>query len=197
MDRREALRMLALGSLTAGFTVTACDLESRKKFEEKFSPEDQELWEKQFFTDHEFETVRQLVNKIIPADDRSGSAEDAKVPEFIDFMMLDKPELQTPVRGGLKWLDVTCNQLFGNNFADCSSSQQEEMLDKIAYPEMAEPEMRPGVNFFNQMRDLTASGFWTSKMGIEDINYIGNQPTHWDGCSDEALAHLGVSYKDS
>lgn len=197
MKRRDALRTLALGTFAAGFGVSACDPDSREKFDARYSPEDQEMWDRQFFTDHEFETVRQLTNRIIPADERSGNAEEAGVPQFIDFMMLDKPGNQTPIRGGLNWLDIQCQKRFGNKFIGCSDSQKTEMLDAIAYPETADPEMQPGVVFFNRMRDLTASGFWTSKMGIEDINYIGNQPTDWDGCSRDALDHLGVEYEDN
>ena len=178
--------------------MTGCETVPEKaskehEFWKHVTEEDLEKWESQFFTDHEFETVRQLANMVIPADERSGNAEDAGVPEFIDFMMLDRPNNQTPMRGGLNWLDVQCQRLFENNFIDCSEDQKREMLDKIAYPEEAKPEMQPGVTFFNRFRDLVATGFWSSKMGIEDIGYIGNRPHNWEGCSDEALTHLGLN----
>ena len=198
MDRREALKTLSLGTLAAGFVMTGCETPPAKtSAEEKFwkhvSKEDIEKWEARFFTDHEFETVRQLSNMIIPADERSGNAEDAGVPEFIDFMMLDRPEHQTPIRGGLNWLDIQCQKMFDNSFIDCDEDQKKQILDEIAWPDVAKPEMRPGVTFFNRFRDLVASGFWSSKIGIEDIGYIGNQPTDWQGCSHEALEHVGLS----
>lgn len=198
MKRREALKTLSLGTLAASFAMTGCETPPAKSSaEEKFwkhiTEEDLEKWEIRFFTDHEFETVRQLGNLIIPADERSGNAEDAGVPEFIDFMMLDRPEYQTPIRGGLKWIDVQCQKRYGNTFIDCSEEEKTAMLDEIAYPEIAKPEMQPGVNFFNRFRDLVASGFWSSKIGIEDIGYIGNQPNDWQGCSHEAMDHIGIN----
>lgn len=197
MDRREALKTLSLGTLAASFVMTGCETPKRKDQEHNFwkhaTKEDLEKWEARFFTDHEFETVRQLSNLIIPADERSGNAEDAGVPEFIDFMMLDRPSNQTPIRGGLRWLDVQCQKMFGNKFIDCSGNEKTQMLDEVAWPDTAKPEMRPGVIFFNRFRDLVASGFWSSKIGIEDIGYIGNQPHNWQGCSHEALEHLGLN----
>lgn len=200
MDRREAIKTLSLGTLAASFGLTGCQTAPKEAAEQHtfwkhVTEEDLQKWETQFFTDHEFETVRQLANMVIPADERSGNAEDAGVPQFIDFMMLDRPQNQTPMRGGLNWLDVHCQRMFGGTFVDCSDDQKKKMLDEIAYPETAKPEMQAGVNFFNQFRDLVASGFWSSKMGIEDIGYRGNQPFDWQGCSDEALDHLGLEDK--
>lgn len=197
MDRRELLKTLSLGTLAAGFAMTGCEVAPEEaarehKFWKYVTEKDLEKWETQFFTDHEFETVRQLANMVIPADDRSGNAEDAGVPEFIDFMMLDRPDNQTPMRGGLSWLDVQCQKMFGDRFINCSDQQKRTILDEIAYPESAKPEMQAGVNFFNQFRDLVATGFWSSKMGIQDIGYMGNQPYDWQGCSREALDHLDL-----
>ncbi|WP_212747568.1 gluconate 2-dehydrogenase subunit 3 family protein [Fodinibius saliphilus] len=202
MDRREALKTLSLGTLAAGFAMTGCQSAPKKaaeqpEFWKHVTEEELEKWNSQFFTDHEFETVRQLGNMIIPADKRSGNAEDAGVPQFIDFTMLDRPHYQTPIRGGLKWLDVQCQKRFNTTFVDCTELQKKEMLDEIAYPDQAKPEMQQGVNFFNQFRDLVASGFWSSKMGIEDIGYIGNQPSDWQGCSHEALEHLDLADETS
>lgn len=200
MDRREAIKTLSLGTLAGTFVLTGCKNppeNEAKKLQEKFwdhiTKEDLEMWEARFFTDSEFETVRQLGNLIIPADERSGNAEDAGVPEFIDFMMIDRPEYQTPIRGGLNWLDYQCESRFNSSFANCSETQQKDMLDQIAYPETAAPEMQAGVSFFNRFRDLVASGFWSSKIGIEDIGYMGNQPYDWQGCTHEALQHLGLN----
>lgn len=200
MDRREAIKALSLGTLVAGFSLTGCEItpeEAAKehKFWKHVTEEDLEKWNAQFFTDHEFETVRQLANMIIPADERSGNAEDAGVPQFIDFMMLDKPGNQTPIRGGLRWLDIQCQKRYGNDFIDCTNDEKTDMLDEIAYPKEAKPEMQQGVAFFNRFRDLVASGFWSSKIGIEDIGYIGNRPHNWQGCSHDALEHLGIEDK--
>jgi gluconate 2-dehydrogenase gamma chain len=154
-----------------------------------------------FFTAHEWRTVRMLVDILLPRDDRSGSATDAGVPEFMDFMMLDQPARQVAMRGGLAWLDAECEQRFDKRFVDCAEAERTAMLDDIAWPTRAvdasgrlRPELQHGVAFFNSFRDLTATGFWTSKMGIEDLRYMGNRAVRWNGCPDEALKKLGVSY---
>ncbi len=154
-----------------------------------------------FFTSHQWRTVRLLVDIVLPRDDRSGSATDAGVPEFMDFMMLDQPARQVAMRGGLAWLDAECEQRFDKRFIDCADAQRTAVLDDIAWPSRAvdasgriRPELQHGVAFFNSFRDLTATGYWTSKMGIEDLRYMGNRAVRWNGCPDEALKKLGVSY---
>jgi hypothetical protein len=148
-----------------------------------------------FFTAHEWETVRILVDLIIPRDERSGSATDAGVPEFMDFILNDQNDMQEPIRGGLAWLDNECRERFGKNFVDCADAQRHTVLDDIAWPERARPELSHGVEFFNRIRDLTASGFYSSKMGVEDLQYLGNTVVpEWRGCPPEALARLGVKY---
>jgi hypothetical protein len=73
------------------------------------------------------------------------------------------------MRGGLRWLDVQCLNRYGKVFTDCSHAQQIELVDMIAYPAKAKPEMAQGVAFFNRMRDLTASGFFTTEIGVKTL----------------------------
>jgi hypothetical protein len=135
-----------------------------------------------------------LSNLIIPKDERSGSATDAGVPEFIDFMMTDRPDLQVPIRGGLRWLDAEASSRHGTAFKDLAEAERTALLDDIAYPMRAKPEFSHGVAFFSRFRDLVATGFFTSKMGIDDLKYIGNVPNPmWAGCPDECYTHLGVT----
>ena len=149
-----------------------------------------------FFTATEFKLVRTLADIIIPKDERSGSASDAGVPEFMDFMMIDQPTRQIAMRGGLAWLDVECQERFDKTFLDCAETERTAVLDDIAWPEKARPELSHGVAFFNSFRDLTASGFWTTRMGIDDLQYLGNRSVaRWNGCPPEALKKLGVSYE--
>ena len=149
-----------------------------------------------FFTDDEIATIRVLADIIIPADEVSGSATEAKVPEFIAFIVKDMPSHQTPMRGGLRWLDVQCMKRFDKAFKDCSIKQQLEMVDDIAYPEKAKPGMSQGIKFFNLMRNLTATGFYTSQIGVKDIGYVGNTPNQWNGVPDEVLKQYGLSYSE-
>ena len=149
-----------------------------------------------FFTATEYRLVRVLADIVIPKDERSGSATDAGVPEFMDFMMIDQPARQVAMRGGLAWLDVECQRRFDRIFLDCTDAERSAVLDDIAWPAKAKPDVAHGVAFFTNFRDLTASGFWTTRMGIDDLQYIGNRSVaRWNGCPPEALKKLGVNYE--
>ena len=156
-----------------------------------------------FFTASEYRLVAVLADIIIPKDERSGGATDAGVPEFMDFMMIDQPARQVAMRGGLAWLDVECQKRFDKTFLNCVQAERTAVLDDIAWPSrpstgsgQAPGSLAHGVAFFTSFRDLTASGFWTTRMGIDDLQYLGNQAVaQWRGCPDEALKKLGVSYE--
>jgi len=136
-----------------------------------------------FFTPVEMETVRVLSDLIVPRDDRSGSATDAGVPEFLDFVMTEWPAHQTPIRGGLAWLDRESTHRFGKPFRESAGGEQAALLDEIAYPARARPRMKAGVEFFNHFRDLVLSGFYSSKEGVKDLGYMGNTfVAEWRGC---------------
>src|SRR5215510_10966331 len=150
-------------------------------------------FKEKFFTRHEYTTVVVLADLIIPRDERSGSASDAGVPEFMDFMMIDQPARQTAMRGGLAFIDHLCDDRFDKLFTSCADAERRSVLDDIAYPAKVVPALAPAAAFFNSFRDLTASGFWSSKMGVEDLQYVGNKAiADWKGCPSEALEHLGV-----
>ena len=152
----------------------------------------------QFFTPHEMDTVRVLADIVIPRDDRSGSATDAGVPEFMDFMMNEREAARPGMRGGLAWLDREAQRRFGKTFVASTEAERLQIVDDVAWPARARPEMSHGVAFFNAFRDLTAGGFWSSRMGVEDLQYLGNRPhTSWDGCPEPALVKLGVRYPSS
>jgi len=186
VDRREAIRMLA--GVTTALAISPAEAIALRELAGAGAQA-----EPRFFTAHEFRTVRLLVDMILPGDDRSGSATDAGVPEFIDFMMIDRPEGQLPMRGGLAWLEVEADERFGRRFAECAVIDREQILDDIAWPDRAPPAMSHGVAFFSAFRDLTATGFWTSKMGIEDLEYQGNRYRNsWRGCPPEQLRKLGL-----
>ncbi len=208
MDRRKYLKTLAVGSLTTGALLSSCTPEQKQvKLTDNVKgagpdrqPAELERYKKliseTFFTDHEMATITILVDIIIPKDEISGSASDAKVPEFIEFIVKDMPHHKTPMRGGLRWLDLQCMNRFNNAFKNCSPQQQMELVDEIAWPEKAKPGMGQGVAFFNRLRDLTATGFYTSEIGIKDIGYVGNKPNQWDGVPQEVLDQYGVKYDE-
>lgn len=155
---------------------------------------EKELMSEKFFTEHEMKTIATLSDIIIPKDDTSGSATAAGVPDFIEFMAKDRPSYQTPLRGGIKWLDLQCMRRYNADFISCSPDQQISMVDDIAFPEKAKPGMQQGVAFFNTMRDLTACGFFTSKMGLADLGYMGNRPNQWNGVPQDVLDQYGLQY---
>ena len=196
-NRRTVLRTLAAAPVAAGFAWTEAEAQqahenahaaqqTAKRAAAPFRPK--------FFTRHEYATVTVLVDLIIPKDERSGGATDAGVPPFMDFMMVDQPARQTAMRGGLAWLDRECASRFEKTFLACTTAERSQVLDDISWPHKAKAELSHGVAFFNSFRDLTASGFFTSKMGIEDLRYIGNKPVlEWTGCPEEVLKKLDLA----
>jgi len=146
---------------------------------------------------HEWKTVRVLSDIVIPADERSGSATEAGVPEFIDdWLEFRGGTTLAQIRGGLTWLDAECNREFTHDFVDSTQAQQKQILDRIAYPKTAAPEDAPGVVFFNRLRDLVVSGFFSSKTGVKDLPYLGNQMlAEWEGCGEKVVAKLDLRSK--
>jgi len=209
MDRRKSLKAMALGTVSTGLLLDACKTADKNavpgqaatpEFTMDRAPEevvrDRKLKSEKFFTPHEMSTIGVLANIIIPADEKSGSATDAKVPDFINFIVNDMPEKQVPMRGGLRWLDLQSNKRYEKPFIDCNSQQQIAIVDDIAYPNKIKPGMEQGVAFFSQMRNLTASGFYTTKIGIEDIGYVGNKPNQWNGVPDDVLKQYQLAYSE-
>lgn len=213
MDRRKSIKALVVGTVSAGVVLEACKDGDKKvapgteapatpgtQFTLDRQPIEQEHYKeitsKTFFTDHEMATITVLADIIIPKDDVSGSASDAKVPEFIEFIVKDMPQNQTPMRGGLRWLDMQCLKNYEKSFKDCSKEEQMQIVDAIAWPQKAKPEMAAGVSFFNLMRNLTATGFYTSEMGVKDVGYVGNRPNQWNGVPDDVLKQYGLAYSE-
>ena len=199
MDRRDAVKLLATASLAAvGLgapeVAHAWELADAAQAVQKpgapFVPT--------FFSRDEWPMVRSLADVVIPRDDRSGSAGDAGVPEFMDFIMTENPNSQRWMRDGLKWMNTECRTRFGRVWTSCSAAQQRLLLTDIAFPRTAPAALNTGVEFFSRFRDLTSSGFWSSRIGVKDLGYMGNVAlAAWPGCPEPALRKLGVSYKIS
>ncbi len=206
MKRRDILKNIGLGS--AGALIAGNSDAQTAKPKTAPIPEvvngvlrheiirDNELKSKRFFTVAEMATIKILVDIIIPADGTSGSASQAGVPDFIEFISKDMPQHQTPLRGGLMWLDSISKRLYGSKFTTLSSANRFKIVDLVAYPKIAKPEHSQGVSFFNLMRNLTATGFFTSKMGMEDLGYKGNIPNNWDGVPQAVLDKYNLSYAE-
>lgn len=210
MKRRELIKALGLTAISSGILLESCDTGTKKAPAAAVDAKDtgslalvdgreafeiarlKKLEAETFFNEHEMRTITVLSDIIIPKDEKSGSASDAKVPEFIAFIVKDIPAHQLPMRGGLKWLDMQCLKRYDKPFVDCAQKEQLEIVTEIAYPLKAKPEMKQGVAFFSLMRNLTATGFYTSEMGIKDIGYVGNSPNKWEGVPQDVLKQYGL-----
>lgn len=147
----------------------------------------------QNFTSDEWQLVRVLVDYVIPRDEKSGSATDAGVPEFMDFVLGEYTSNQRWMKDGLGWLNAECRTRHDKGFISCSDTERRQVLDAIAFPRSAAPEVEEGVAFFNRFRNMTASGFFSSKIGVADLGYMGNRPVaKWEGTPPEVVRWLGV-----
>jgi gluconate 2-dehydrogenase subunit 3-like protein len=200
ISRRAALELVVAAPVAAGMAWTPAEAaqahhdaqQARTDAQTRAKP-----FAPKFFTAHEYATVGLLVDLIIPKDERSGSATEAGVPEFMDFMMIDQPQRQVAMRGGLALIDRLCEDRYAKRFSGCADAQRRAVLDEIAYTTNPDPGLHHAVVFFTSFRDLTASGFWTTKMGIADLQYQGNVfVDEWNGCPKEALAKLGLPIAD-
>lgn len=202
VSRRDALKSLGLVGLATALDATLPQLERTlaglAELDAAGSGAQVPPYVPKFFTRHEWRTLRVLVDYIIPRDARSGSATDAKVPEFMDWLLADREASESSkmsMRGGLAWLDREARDRFGTTFVAATDAQRRQVLDDIAWPGKSPPGMSQGVAFFTRMRDMTASGFFSSAMGWKDLQYMGNVSLpRWDGCPPPALEKLGVSY---
>ncbi|MFK7922469.1 MAG: gluconate 2-dehydrogenase subunit 3 family protein [Bacteroidia bacterium] len=212
MDRRESLKTLLIGSLAgASMGVAACTPASKEaevaattaktKYYGRTPKEiehDEKIKAEIFLNEHELETIAVLCDIILPATETAGSANDAKVPEFIEFIVKDIPSHQLPIRGGLMWIDQESNRRFNKLFKAASNEEQIAIIEDIAYPDPdgKKPEMTYGIKFFTRMRDLTVTAYYTTKMGFDDLGYVGNRANVWDGVPAEVLAEHDVAYDD-
>lgn len=234
LGRRSVLKLLGTAPLAGGFLLSEAQAQTaHERIARQKAPAG--AYVPKFFSPHEWATVRMLADMVIPRDARSGSATDAQVPEFMDFVIDDplaepsqRERNKVQMRGGLAWLDRECARRFeGRRFVEASEAERRAVLDDIAYPKqkdtqpersasfhaVAQPnktvDLAPeggtedadekldrlshGVAFFSAFRDLTASGFWSSAMGVKDIEYVGNTfVAEWKGCPPEVLAKLGL-----
>jgi len=146
-----------------------------------------------FFRPTEWTNLRILVDLIIPRDQRSGSATEAGVPEFMDWTCSEYPSYAW-TREALRWLGAFAYETYDKSFAKCTDAQRRRLLDQIAWPKKAKPELKEGVTHFNDLRDFTASGFWSSQMGVRDLQYLGNTAVpEWKGCPPNVLTKFGVT----
>ena len=197
LARRDAVKVIALLPVAVSWDLTLPQIDRATRALADAQHRATQAYVPRFFTRSEWRTVRLLADYVIPRDERSGSATDAKVPEYMDFLLSDKDATEASkvaMRGGLGWLDFECRRRFSASFVQSTDAQRRQVLDEIAYPGRARAELSHGVAFFTRFRDLTGAGFFSSAMGWQDVRYQGNDFHNWQGCPQAALDKLGVGY---
>ncbi|WP_057940239.1 gluconate 2-dehydrogenase subunit 3 family protein [Algoriphagus resistens] len=209
MNRRENLKLLFTGSVGTGLLLTGCSPEQQalppkdllsggtiggRTAEEK--QRDQELLSDTFFTDEERKKLTTLVDVILPKDEESPAASEVGVVDFMEFMMKDQPDNQTPMRGGLMWLDFEAEEKFAKPFNELSESEVITIVDEVAWPDKAKPEYEGAVRWFNMLRNLTCSGYFSTEAGWKYIGYVGNKPNAWDGIPQQVMDKHGFKLEE-
>jgi gluconate 2-dehydrogenase gamma chain len=187
ISRRDILRTLAVGAtvesvlrvipLQAAEYAHAMVEQAKSAAAGKYAPK--------YFSEPQYATLRALCQIIIPGDEKSAGAIEAGAPEFIDLLTSENEEYQAKLGGGLMWLEHYCDEHYDRAFLACTPEQQKEVVDLMAFRKNAEkdPSLSQGVAFFSFLRDMTCDGFYTSKIGIADLGYIGNTSlTEFPGC---------------
>jgi gluconate 2-dehydrogenase gamma chain len=179
ISRRDILRTLAFGA-AAGSVLQVIPAEAAAYVHQMVHKEKAATaagkYLPKYFSAHQYETLTALCDTIIPKDEKSGGAVEAGAPEFIDLLTSENEKYQLKLGGGLFWLDNFCTDRYGHLYLECTPEQKKEMLDLIAFRKNAkqDPMLSQGVAFFVFLRNLTCDGFYTSKIGIDDLQYIGN-----------------------
>ncbi len=188
LSRRDILKTLTLGA-TAGSVLKLIPLQAAEHVHKMIREEKAKAplgqYTPKFFSEHQYKTLQALCQAIIPPDERSGGAIEAGAPEFIDLLTSENKNYQLTLGGGLMWLDSACRDRYGKAYLDCAPAAQKEILDLIAYRQNAKKDstLSQGLEFFSFLRNLTVDGFFTSEIGIKDLQYIGNSYlTEFPGC---------------
>lgn len=211
MDRRKSIQTLILGTGGSALVFYGCKTNEENVVGEPLTasedimyygrtPEElkriEKLHKEKLFSDHELETIAILSSIILPPKPPNGGPVEAGVPEFVEFIAKDIPELQLTLLGGIMWLDHQSNTDFNTEFKATDLERQKQILDKIAFHDPETPlDLQPlEIQFFALMRNLTLTGYYTSKVGIADLGYKGNSPNVWDGVPQDVLDQHGMAY---
>ena len=208
MKRRDSIKTITLGALGASYLLNGCYGVNQEKIKRSLTryqygrtPKeklyDDQLFNQDFFTDEELTTLNKLCNLILPPNDY-GSIEEAEVVQLIEFMAKDIPSYQKPLRDGINWINKESHLNFNQKFTDIPEDSQKQILDKIAYydPNQDMSDLPDEVQWFNLLRNLTVTGYFTSQVGIKELGYKGNSPNVWDGVPQEVLDDHGLSYDE-
>jgi hypothetical protein len=186
VTRREILYQIGAG-LTAAGNVTAQTAQHAHKAVEQAKAKGP--YKPQALSAHEFTSLRRLAELIVPKDEKSGGALEAGAPEFIDFLCSRNEELKAIYTGGLAWLDAEMRRRYQTAFAAAQPEQQTALLDLIAYRKNASPDLNAGIHFFTWARNMVLDAFYTSKIGMADLGFMGNGAASEFRVPQESLAY--------
>lgn len=210
MDRRESLKTLFIGAAGSSLLL-GCGLDDGTKVSELTDireaeldygrteveeARDEKLLQNTFYTPEEMQMIVILGDIIMPGEGEYKPASQVGVPEFIEFITKDLPSHKIPMRGGLRWLQNESYRRYEKKFTEIDEDKQLEIVEDIAYMDAAKPEFTQGAVFFNRIRNLVTTGYFTSKDGIEYLGYMGNRPNVWDGVPDDVLKKHGLQYDE-
>jgi hypothetical protein len=172
IERREVLRILSIAAVAVRFTgfsrwTFACEHVSADSMQIRNA-----TYAPQFFSANEYRAVERLTEMILPSDGGAGARE-AGVSEFVDFMVWSDPSLQYKFRFGLGWLDAHSERLHAKNVIGLGAEQQNEILRRLAYKKEFRDGEEDGRVFFELVREYTVMGFYTSRVGLEELDYPG------------------------
>ncbi|HKI13056.1 MAG TPA: gluconate 2-dehydrogenase subunit 3 family protein [Candidatus Acidoferrum sp.] len=187
ISRRDVLKNLAVsaagGSVLQMMPAEAAALAHQMVRKEKATSAGK--YAPKYFSPHQYKTLTALCDAVIPKDEKSCGAVEAGAPEFIDLLCSENEEFQLQIGGGLHWLDNTCRDRYEHTFLESTPAQKKEILNLIAYRKNAksDPSLTQGIAFFARLRQMTCDAFYTSRIGIEDLQYIGNTAlAEFPGC---------------
>ena len=184
--RRSILKSLTLGA-AAGSVLRVIPLEAAEYAHHLIEDEKTAAaaYTPKFFDAHQYKTLQALCEAIVPGDGDAGGAMEAGAPEFIDLLTSENADYQKRLGGLLRWMDATCAARYGKAWVECAGEQQKEILDVVAFRKSAEHDegLVEPVEWFSFLRNFTADGFFTSKIGIKYLGYKGNTfLTEFPGC---------------
>ncbi|HSY31365.1 MAG TPA: gluconate 2-dehydrogenase subunit 3 family protein [Verrucomicrobiae bacterium] len=178
ISRRDILKTLALSAVGGSVlkVIPAQAAEYAHQAVQKAKAASSGKYTPKYFTPHQYETLTSLCETIIPKDEKSAGAIEAGAPEFIDLLTSENEKYRLRLGGGLYWLDGFCSDRYNATYLDCTPEQKKSVLDLIAFRKNAKADLTlsQGVVFFAFVRNLTCDAFYTSKIGIADLQYIGN-----------------------
>tara|TARA_Y100000588_G_scaffold356070_2_gene411912 strand:- start:1131 stop:1775 length:645 start_codon:yes stop_codon:yes gene_type:complete len=177
ISRRKILRAIALSLTATGFSSLNSAwgqhihevVDHERKADGTYVP--------QLLTEHEFKTIRHLAELIIPADTKGPSGAEAGAAEFIDLLCSQNDILANIYKNGVSWIDIYMQRIYKTSFLGASEAQKITLLDQLVKADLnaeEHPKLAPGVVFFNWIRKMSIDAYYTSKVGIKDIGYIGN-----------------------